>query len=860
MIIFFQILPAQSYRTDSVVVPNAAYSANFLKTLFFGEHWRNLWTQPVKVEVLNLKEFDGGLIPLKEGGGQQTKSLHLIDSKGKRWKFRSIDKDPSKVLPDYLQESIAEDILQDQISSANPYAPLVLAKLLIALEITQAYPKLVFLPVDDLFGEYKSKFGNILGYIEPHTDDTFLANSNIDGAVKIEDTYDAIEEIEKNFNQKFAAEEFLKARLLDILVGDWDRHMDQWRWIKVKNSSNVVWHPIPRDRDQAFVKFDGILPSIAAYYTPQLNNFGEDYPSIKDLTWNGRFLDSRVLTSLEKSKWDSVTSIVYLKIKDDVIDEAIKALPPEVYDLAKEELSAKLKSRKEKLFEASEEFYKVVNKYTDIFCSRLDDYVEVKRINDNYTSVNVYSKKDFTDTPGTKPYFTKVFDNKITTEIRIFLNDGDDKAIVSGEVDESPVVRIIGGDDKDELIDESKVNGYLLSFTPFPSAETKTYFYDSGKKTEVHSSVSTSYDDSKFDEPKDKIERYEPHQLDKGHRYIPLPIFGYDSDRGLSFGLSVFREQYSFRQIPYANLQKLSAYYSTGIEKFTFTYNGLFNNILKNISLTLLASGTEHYTSRYFGYGNETNYNEELEEKEFYKVDQEIIILRSTFSYQINNTLKGNLGISFSKSKTNLNSIGLLSTAKFKEYGLNHLSSLGLIIGLEYSTVDNTKYPKSGYHLILNSVFHPEIFNQQSDFQKIDFETRAYFMLKPLNSSILALRIGAKKVWGKYPFFESAAIGGRNSLRGYLEKRFSGDASVFTQLELRTILTDVKFIFKSKLGLFAFTEAGRVFAVNESSKKFHTSYGAGVYLSYFDNLLIVNTSIAFSPETNIYSFGLDFPF
>lgn len=846
---------------DSVtIVPNPNYAASGFSSIFFGKHWRDLWTEPIKVEILDLKKFGGGLTPLKEGGGKQTKSLHLIDANGKRWKFRSIDKDPSKVLPDYLQESFAEDVLKDQISSANPFAPLIIARLLSALDITQAYPKLVFIPGDTSLGVYRSKFANVLGFIEQHPDDAFLENLYVEGVEKIEDTYETIEEIEKSSNQKFASEDFLKARLLDLLVGDWDRHMDQWRWIKIENSGNVIWHPIPRDRDQAFVKFDGLLPAIVAYYIPQLNHFGEDYPSIKDLSWNGRFLDSRVLTSIEKSTWDSITSIVYSKLTNDVIDDAIKTLPKEVYDIANEELSVKLKSRRDKIFEASNEFYEVVNEYADVFCSRRNDFVEVKRIDNSSTSVIVYNRDEWNLNPDTKPYFNKIFDNKLTSEIRIYLNDGDDRVVVSGAVDESPIVRVIGGDGKDELIDESIVNGYFLSFTPFHSAETKTYFYDSGKKTKVHSTGSTTYDNSKFEESEDKIEKYEPRQLDKGHRYIPLPILGYDSDRGLSFGFSLLREQYSFRQFPFANQQELSAYYSTGSGKFTITYNALFNNIVKNVSLKLLASGTEHYTSRYFGYGNESSYSEELEKSDFYNVDQELLILRSTLNYKLTNNFNGILGISAVKSETNLNTPTLLTSAKFGEYGLNSLSSIGLILGFEYNSINNNNFPTSGYYFKLNSVFYPDIFNLQGDFQTLDFESRAYFFLKQLNSSSLMIRMGVQKVWGNYPFYAGATVGGRNNLRGYLEKRFSGDASVFGQLEIRTFITDLKLIFKSKLGMFAFAEAGRVFVPNERSSKYHPSYGLGAYLSYLNNRLVLNSYVAFSPETTIFNFGAVLPF
>ena len=59
----------------------------------------------VKVEVLDLNNFAGGLVPIKRGGGLQTKSLRFIGADGRIWKFRSLDKDPSKVLPEDVKES-----------------------------------------------------------------------------------------------------------------------------------------------------------------------------------------------------------------------------------------------------------------------------------------------------------------------------------------------------------------------------------------------------------------------------------------------------------------------------------------------------------------------------------------------------------------------------------------------------------------------------------------------------------------------------------------------------------------------------------------------------------------------------------
>src|SRR3989442_7273570 len=77
-------------------------------------------------------------------------------------------------------------------------------------------------------------------------------------------------------------------------IWDWDRHPDQWRWARFDQGDLHVWRPIPRDRDQAFSRLDGVLPGLARYYFPDLVGFGDRYPALVGLTWDGRALDRRV--------------------------------------------------------------------------------------------------------------------------------------------------------------------------------------------------------------------------------------------------------------------------------------------------------------------------------------------------------------------------------------------------------------------------------------------------------------------------------------------------------------------------------------------------------------------------------------
>ncbi len=118
---------------DTVMItPGARYRTGGLHNLFFGRHYRDLWATPIRVERLDLDRFAGGLRPTRLGGGKQTHSLRFAGADGREYQFRSVDKDPSPLLPEDLRRTVAQRIFQDQISAGHPAAPLVVSPILAA--------------------------------------------------------------------------------------------------------------------------------------------------------------------------------------------------------------------------------------------------------------------------------------------------------------------------------------------------------------------------------------------------------------------------------------------------------------------------------------------------------------------------------------------------------------------------------------------------------------------------------------------------------------------------------------------------------------------------------------------------------
>ena len=850
-------LKAQNDTTASqgyvTIIPDSAYEAGGFYRFFFGDHWRDVWTQPVTVPILDLDEFAGGIVPYEVGGGQQTKSLKFNGSDGRRWKFRSIVKDPSKLLPEEFHKTFVESVLQDQMSSANPYAAIIVADLLNAVDILQAVPVIYIMPDDPKLGEFREMFGGMLGTIELHPDEAEAGEPDFVDTEKIKGTFKLIDDLEGKRNDKVDPKEFLKARLMDVLIGDWDRHADQWRWAKFSENDWDWWRPIPRDRDQAFSKFDGIAPSAAEYVVPQITSFGYDYPDLKGLTWNGRHIDKRFLTELNLITWDSIAVSLQEGVTDSVIEHAVQRLPKNVYDISSEELIGKLKSRRDKIQEMARDYYKLVNKVAYVYGTNKKDYVLVKRMDDLRTSVDIFEYEDETDVYHGRPYFSKVFENDITKEIRIYMLDNNDKAVIEGEVNSSPLIRVIGGGGKDILIDNSKVRGNFLSITPIPSAENKAKFYDDGKKTAIVKGAATSFDDAYFPVPEDIEERLEPSQIYYGSRWLFVPDAGFNTDDAVKVGGEINYYGYGFRKIPYNYLHKIKVLYASRPNSFQFEYDGQFIDVWHHVDFHLKLMQSELSFTRYYGFGNETPVDEDLMDNDYYRLDQEYVTILPEFKFKLTKSFALLAGAFYEYNSSSLNTPSLLNTFKFDDYGTGSLKSFGTKLETQIDTRDNGHDPQKGYMIDVEGRYYFNTADLREDFFRLTFDLRKYHTFDLFRKSTLALRAGGGRVWGTYPFYHAMFLGGDDNLRGFTRERFSGDGAVFAQAALRSSLSELRIIIKGEFGVNLFAETGRVFTEGSHSKKWHNSVGGGIWISYLDRAFIVNFSFAHAPdEDNVY--------
>ena len=792
---------------DTVLItPGARYRAGGLHKLFFGRHYRDLWATPIRVERLDLDRFAGGLRPTRLGGGKQTKSLRFAGADGREYQFRSVDKDPSPLLPEQLRRTFAQRTLQDQISAGHPAAPLVVGPILAAAGVLHSEPRLVVLPDSPALGGFRAEFGGLLGTIEERPTDE---GPGFAGATKIVSTEDLFDRLEHHQDEHVDTRAYLAARLVDLLLGDWDRHQDQWRWARLSDGPAAPWTPIPRDRDQAFSRYDGLLLSLARLSAPQLVEFSAKYPSTVGLTWNARVVDRRLLTGLEWPVWDSIATALQGEITDAVIDDAVHQMPPELRAKNEVWLAGALKHRRDALPEAARRFYRLLAGEAEVFGSDQAERVTAVRAEGRALDLTVRAADD----SAAAPLFHRRFDRADTKEVRLYLHGGDDIVRIGGGGGGAPLLRIIGGGGDDRVVDSSTAGG--------------ARFYDARGTNAVEGTRRVPLDTRPYNDWQlTDSTPYPPRDWGGFWRFKPWLSVG--PEVGLFFGGGLARYDFGFRKRPYRSRMSLRAGYATDAETFRVEFTGDFRRVNSRVrtSLLLRASGIE--VVRFFGFGNETP---RIDSDFFSRVPQEQYLIQPSVVFPVGRRATFSVGPTLKYADTDLDPGRFITL--FPPIGVGGFGMVGASAMLQVDRRD-AEIARRGLHLTAAGSLFPAVWDVDGTFGEVHGEVAAFLTPRTSFGPTLALRAGGKRVWGDYPFFEAAFVGGAATVRGLREERYAGDASAYGNAELRVRLGRFFVLLPGDYGVFGLADVGRVFLEGESSDVWHTGVGGGFWFAFLD--------------------------
>lgn len=796
-------------KADSISVKvHPSYdSVGKFHRFLFGENYRKDYAMETKFPVIRISEIKGGLTPTQLGGGNQSKSLRLVDKKGKEWVLRSVEKYPEVLLPKGLRETFAKDILKDNMSAQHPFGALVVPTLAKAVDVPHSTPIIGWVSPDINLGDYGGGFANTLCLLEEREP---IGDSD--------NTTKMFDKLDDDNDNTYDANVYLRARALDIMVGDWDRHEDQWRWKDEKTDKGKKYIAVPRDRDQVFYSSDGFVQRYAqsSSLLPMMQGYEREIKDINWYLWEGRAMNSRLLSQYTEVEWDLQVNEFCAKLTDDVLEKALKHLPEPNYTLRHDQFLKRLKERRASMPKLMNDYYHFFNRIVDIQTSDKNEKVVITDSAGQYLKVQV--NKISKDGEIKEEMFSRNFDPSITKEIRLYTKNGNDSVLIDNKTSNIKL-RIIAGSGK-KVYDITNSSRGIQLFGRKNGNST----YSGEDQNLLRKKMSTDTSNVSF---------YNKDMYSRSSINIGA---GYNQDDGLLLGLNYKITNPGFRKSPYGNSQYISFLHSFATTAFNFKYKGDWLQLFGKADLVLNADAYAPDNSQnFFGVGNETkNVNGISFYRTRFNIYQVEASLRwrrpkSSFSmgivsqlYQYDN--KENTGRLITMPLA-LHSYDSLSVSKDKLY-------TGLVVNFTNNTRDNEILPTLGSYVDFKWTAYKSLNKNASSFGQFTGSIALYKNLDGRARFVFADRFGGGITVGKPSFYQNLFIGGQGNLLGYRQFRFSGQHSFYNNAELRVKLGDfVSYVLPGQVGLMGFYDVGRVWNNNEDSDAWHQGVGAGLYFS-----------------------------
>ena len=805
-----------------------------LQNFFLGKNYREQWSTAVKLKEFNLSKEQGGFRIVSLGGGKQTKSLKLLDKQGKEWTLRTIDKDPEKAIPANLRGTIGQAIVVDVVSASSPYAPMVVPTLAIAAGVPAAQPKFFYVPDDPAFGYYRPLFANTVCLLEerqPTADETDTKSTGKIFNKLLEDNDDHVDQ-----------PAVLKARLLDMLIGDFDRHADQWRWGTKDTGKGKLYYPVPKDRDQAFFNSNGLLLKyLARNQMPFLQGFKFKIRDINGFNFVARDFDRFFMNSLTKEQWESTAKTFTAQMTDEVIKNAASKYPPEIKLLDSAFTVNKLISRRTGLQKDVMKYYKFLARTVTVTGSNEKEYFHLS--NDRgQVRLSVFKRDKNSDSSAL--IFRRSFNGKETNELIMYGLNGDDKFEADPDVSSSVKLRMVGGKGKDTFDMKGNVRSKIYDLS-----------------TEKNGVLGTRRS-SKYFSPDPQILEYRNTGFEYNKFTFPQINLGFNQEDGPLVGLGFSKKTFGFRKYPYATFQKFSSLAALKFNAYQARYEGIFNEIIRKNDFVVNGEIVTPTLNNFFGYGNETVLDKSLPRNYYrtrYKYFSGSILMRKRFSdvfsfsagpayYSYWNNINDNKSrILEDPANVGSDSSGLYGTKKY----------LGGKFKLDINYLNNEIFPTRGITWLttFSSMFR---LNKNSyTFTDIQSDMTIYASISELSKISGVLRFGGGRIFSDgFEFFQAKTLGVNNYLRGYRKNRFAGRGMAYGSGELRLrLFRSRSFVLPGDIGLIGFADVGRVFQKDEKSNKWHNSLGTGLYFLPF-SAVAISAYAGFSPEDRLFNFSV----
>ena len=835
---------ARPALVDSVTVAaSPILKAGKLKRALLGSHHRDAWVTPVTVPVFDVTKVKGGLTPIKRGGGMQTISLRLQDGDGYQYVLRSIDKDPSKTIPLELQETIARDIVRDQNAIIMPYGALMVPPLATAAGIFHASPRVVYIPDDPALGVHAEELAGQLMLFEERPDDDMSDFEQFGASDDVISSGKMYRELLDDNDNRVDARFYMRSRLFDMFLSDWDRHADQWRWASYEDPDGKgdLYRPIPRDRDWAFNRMNGFFPTIIKNpnIEPKFQDFRPRFGFIPGLNRSGEPLDRRFTISMSREDWVAEAEDIARSISRADMDAAVAELPDEVRSLYDGSFQDIMASRLEELPEVAAFYHDFLLRLVDVVGSDKHERFTVQAWED---SVRVTMTKTTKEGEPRHDLLERTFHADETEEIRLYGMDGTDRFILSGTARTRIRIYALGGTGDDEYTD----------LTRDESTSKHWFVMDTNEIWDVGLGASTRMQPA-----------YLPNVIlyDESRYWTeaPMPILdiGSSQEDGLVLGGGLTYTSYVFHRNPFSTMHRIFASVGMRSKAFTFHYDLTMNQRLGAWGFFFSGNArTQGNIENFYGFGSDTR--RPVDSTTFYETEIEDYSGDLGILRQMGEGVELRLSTMLEHTDVDEAAGGFALTpgsgADADDFERQVHGGFG--VQLIADRRDNPVYPHAGYVLSAGARTRIGINSNAEHFTTWTGSLALYWTPAPLDRTTFAMRSGGTRVVGDFPYFRSATVGSTTGLRGWRRDRFSGHTSWYQNVEVRQeLFTFATILAVGSAGVLAHVDNGRVWSEGEDNGQWHQGVGGGVWANLF-GMAVFNVSATFSEEETYVGFGL----
>ncbi|MBM1104581.1 hypothetical protein JQC67_00385 [Aurantibacter crassamenti] len=841
-----------SLKKESVLSNPRDYNKSGFHKFLWGNRYRSYYGKEVIAPVALLDTLYGGLKVTKEGGGHQSFSLRLEDKNGREYAMRSLRKNALKFLKfklpglaynsDDYKDTFAEDVISDFFTTAHPYLQLAVNPLAKAAGVNHSDTDLFYLPKQPVLEEYTEDFGDELYFIERRPSDE-QANykgykRTIDESGKVTDvesTTDMLEKIKSDESYTVDQRSYIRARVFDMLIGDWDRHQDQWRWIQFKDSlGQKEFMPVPRDRDNSFPKFDGFAMKVIKLFVPVSRSWQTFDGSIDNIKWlnnNGYSLDRTLVTKLGAKAWEEEAKVIQENITSEIIDNAFSNLPAEVNsDSAIVAIKMALLERLKMLSENAREYGEFLSTSVAIIATEKDDSIEITRLPKGETKVVI--KRILSDEKN-EQFYERTFRRDETKELLIYGLGDDDVFKVEGSGDNNIMVRLLGGYGDDTFIVSNNNNLKVYEWE-----HEKTTFENKKPRTQITDLYKTNnYHFTYF----------------KNNTNILAPKAGFRTDDGIFLGLKDVYVKNGLNLNSFRQKHSFSGTYYFGFEAAELDYQGVFGNIIPKWNVEVDAYFTsDKYAKNYFGLGNETVNQEDAFGRDFYRARLQQYRASLGLAYH-SLRIRG----VFESFKVNETEGRLFTPSNLNPDIFNSQNYIGAEITGKYRNGNAGDFPTKALQFDFSLGYKTNLNNDGNDFGYGALNVGLDHKLISSGNLVVATNAEYKSIIGGGDtfFYHAPSLGGNNGLRGFRDERFTGRSYLYhstdLKLKLKRYITAVSPV---TIGMYGGFDYGRVWEPTNDSNVWHTSQGLGFWVSSL-KALTLNLGYFNSKEGNIVQFG-----